>query len=80
MFVSEDMERALVNVVMLEIHGNMTVNYVRLKGLKRDCLYQEQTSGRVYAADALMETGIPLPTAFGEYQAYQYYFKEVEES
>ena len=79
-FVSEDQKEVLFQAVMLEIHGNMTVNYVRLKGLKRDCLYQEQTSGRVYAADALMETGIPLPTAFGEYQAYQYYFKEVEES
>lgn len=28
-FVSEDGKEVLVNVVMLEIHGNMTVNYVK---------------------------------------------------
>ena len=30
-FVSEDGKEVLVNVVMLEIHGNMTVNYVKMK-------------------------------------------------
>ena len=76
-FVSEDGTEALVSVVMLEIHGNMTVNYVRLKGLKSGRSYQEQESGCIYDADALREIGIPLPLEGGEYQAYQYYFKIV---
>ncbi|MFR7475313.1 alpha-galactosidase [Frisingicoccus sp.] len=76
-FVSEDGTEALVSVVMLEIHGNMTANYVRLKGLKSGRSYQEQESGCVYDADALREIGIPLPLKGGEYQAYQYYFKIV---
>lgn len=76
-FVSEDGTEALVSVVMLEIHGNMTANYVRLKGLKSGRSYQEQESGCIYDADALREIGIPLPLKGGEYQAYQYYFKIV---
>lgn len=72
-FVSE----LLVSAVMLEVHGNMTVNYIRLKGLGENCLYQEQKSGRIYASDALMETGIPLPVEMGQYQAYQMYFTRI---
>lgn len=77
-FVSEDGSEVLLQAVMLEIHGNMTVNYVKLKGMESGKMYEEKSSGRIYASDALMETGVPLPTAFGEYQAYQYYFKEVK--
>lgn len=73
-FLSEDGTEALVHAVMLEIHGNMAVRYVKLKGLKSGHLYREMSSGRRYTSDALMETGIPLPAAFGEYQAYQLYF------
>ena len=73
-FVSGDASEVLVNVVMQEIHGNMTQNYIRLKGLLPGCSYQEQESGKVYAAEALMEAGIPVPCRMGEYQAYQMYF------
>lgn len=73
-FLSEDGTEALVHAVMLEIHGNMAVRYVKLKGLKSGCMYREMSSGRLYASDVLMETGIPLPAAFGEYEAYQLYF------
>lgn len=76
-FVSEDGAEILVNAVMLEIHGNMTVNYVRLKGLPEGCMYQEKESGRVYASDALMEAGIALPVEMGEYHAYQLYFSRL---
>ncbi len=74
-FISEDGTEALVSVVMLEIHGNMTVIYVRLKGLESGRSYREQESGCIYDADTLMEIGIPMPMKGGEYQAYQYYFK-----
>lgn len=78
-FVSEDQKEALVNAVVLHVHGNMTVNYVRLKGLAAGCMYKEELSGNVYASDALMEAGLPLPSKMGDYQAYQMYFKKVEE-
>ncbi|MGC8141353.1 GH36 C-terminal domain-containing protein [Salmonella enterica] len=53
---------------------------MRLKGLERNCLYQEEESGKVYASDALMETGIPLPVEMGQYQAYQMYFHKINSS
>ena len=74
-FISEDQSQVLICAVMLEVHGNMPVNYVKPKGLKSGCMYREQVSGRLYAADALMEAGIPLPVTFGEYDAHQMYFE-----
>jgi alpha-galactosidase len=76
-FVSEDGNEVLVNAVMHEMHGNMTVNYVRLKGLTSGKQYQDQESGQIYDADALMEVGIPLPVEPGAYHAYQYYYKGI---
>lgn len=78
MFVSENRERALLNVVMLEIHGSMTVNYVRLKGLKPEGLYEDRASGKCYYGSALMEAGMPLPVEMGEYRAYQTEFCEIQ--
>lgn len=75
MFVSEQADRALVNVVMLEIHGNMTVNYVKLKGLRPDAVYEDTETGMQYYGSALMEAGIPMPIRMEEYPAYQICFK-----
>ena len=79
-FLSEDQSEVLVNVVMQEIHGNMPVTYICLKGLKPGCMYQDTYSEKVYASDALMEAGLPLPDQSGEYRAYQIHFKIVEAS
>ena len=77
-FASEDGKEVLVNVVMLEIHGNMTVNYVKLKGLRAGQFYKDSRTGKIYPAEALMEVGIPMPLEFGEYKAYQIYLEMVE--
>ena len=77
-FVSEDGKEVLVNVVMLEIHGNMTVNYVKMKGLCVGQFYKDSNTGKIYPAEALMEVGIPMPLEFGEYKAYQIYLEMVE--
>ncbi len=74
-FLSEDGSEVLVSAVMQEIHGNMPVTYICLKGLKPGCMYEERSSGKIYASDALMETGIPLPDQSGEYRGYQMHFK-----
>jgi alpha-galactosidase len=73
-YVSKDKSEVLVSAVMQEIHGNMTVNYIRLKGLEDNCTYREENSGKEYNSNALMEAGIPLPIEMGEYKAYQMYF------
>lgn len=71
MFVSEDGTLALVHVVMLEVHGNMIVNYVPMKGLISDAVYEDVDTGRCYYGSALMEAGIPMTADLGEYMAYQ---------
>jgi alpha-galactosidase len=73
-FVSPDAKRVLVSAVMLEIHGNMTVSHVKLKGLKPDYLYKEEKSGKAYYGSVLMNVGLPLPREMGEYPAYQLAF------
>jgi alpha-galactosidase len=70
-FTAEDGTHALVNVVMLEIHGNMLVNYVKLKDLLPDAVYEDSATGRCYSGSALMHAGLPLPIEMGEYHAYQ---------
>ncbi len=63
-------KKVLLNVVMHEIHGNMTVNYVKMKGLCAGQLYLKikywkNLSGR--GADGWRHAALDL----GEYQAYQ---------
>ena len=74
MHVSEDKRKVLMHVVMLENHGNMTVNYVRMRGLLPDAVYEEAETGRSYYGSALMEAGIPMPVELGEHLAYQFVF------
>lgn len=75
MFVSLDRKQVLLYVVMLEIHGNMTVNYVRLKGLIGEGIYRDVQSGQRYSGAALMEAGIPMPVEMGEYLGYRMEFQ-----
>ena len=70
-FVSEDQKEVLLNVVMQEIHENMTVNYVNLQGLKCSAVYRDTETGKTYNGAALMEAGIPMPVEMGEFKAYQ---------
>lgn len=76
--VSEDKQQVLLSVVMQEIHGNMTVNYVRLKGLNPEAVYKDVEKGMCYHGSALMAAGLPMPVEMGEYQAYQIYMQIVE--
>ena len=70
-FVSEDQKEVLLNVVLQEIHGNMTVNYVKFQGLKCSAIYRDTETGKIYNGAALMEAGIPMPVEMGEFKAYQ---------
>ena len=76
-FVSEDKTKVLLNVIMLQMHGNMTVNYVRLLGLKEHSQYREEKTGKVYSGAALMWAGLPLPLESGPYRGYQMYFEMI---
>ena len=71
MFMDGKKEKILLNVVMLESHGNMPVSYVRLKGLEADAVYEDADSKKRYFGSALMEAGLPMPVELKEYPAYQ---------
>ena len=75
MFASSDRKQVLLYVVMLEIHGNMTVNYVRLKEIIGDGIYRNVQTGQRYFGAALMEAGIPMPVEMGEYLGYRMEFR-----
>ncbi|MEZ3428983.1 MAG: alpha-galactosidase [Lachnospiraceae bacterium] len=76
-FVSEDREQVLLSAVMQEIHGNMTVNYIRLKGIDPNAVYRDAETGACYYGSALMAAGIPMPVELGAYRAYQIYMEIV---
>lgn len=73
-FVSRDKKRALFNVVLTESYGNPEVTYIRLRGLAPETIYRELGSGREYYGKTLMEAGVNVPVAMGEYQAFQMEF------
>ena len=78
MVVDGERQNALLNVVMLNIHGNMPVIYVRLDGLEASGRYRDSMTGKIYHGDALMAYGLPIPLKGGDYQAYQILFERVE--
>ena len=77
-FVSEDQREALVQVVGIKKHANMTVDYIKVKGLKENTMYRETTTGKLYNSTALREAGVPKPVLHGEYQAYQWHFVQID--
>lgn len=76
-FVSKDQREVLMSAVAQEIHGYMVIPYVKFRGLKHGKLYQDQETGRIYPADALMDMGIPVLPAREEYAATQMYLKMI---
>ena len=77
-FVSESKAQILLSVVILENHGNMPVNYVKLKGLIEDAVYENIQTGKCYYGSVLMHAGIPLPIELVEYPAYQIELRKKE--
>lgn len=78
MFVSGDKKQALVNVVRLDVEGNMAATYIRLKGLNKESVYIDDATGKVYTGVALMEAGMPIAFPKAEYESYQIALTEVE--
>ena len=77
-FISKDQTEVLMSAVAQEVHGYMLIPYVKFRGLKRGCMYQDQATGKVYPADALIDMGLPVIPSKEEYAATQMYLKMVE--
>jgi alpha-galactosidase len=70
-FVLKDKSEALLNVILLEKHGNQPALYVRLKGLDPEANYSVEGTDEVYRGSSLMNAGLPLPNMQDEYQPWQ---------
>lgn len=77
MVVDHEKKTALLSVVMLNIHANMPVIYVKLEGLDEKAVYKDNASGKIYAGEAMMAYGLPIQQRVGNYQAYQILFEVV---
>ncbi len=80
MVVDREQRTALLSVVILNMHGNMPVIYIKPDGLNRNLKYRNHETGAVYDGDALMSYGLPLSLELGDYRAYQILFEAVDET
>lgn len=78
-FASKDGSEALLNVVVISPEANPAPIHVRLRGLKEEAVYLEETEGKRYGGAALMYGGFTLPILKGDYSAAQYHFVEKEQ-
>lgn len=76
-FVSEDKKQALVHGMIFRTEANMLRYPVRLRGLDGAKQYRLNETGQIYTGQALMEAGILLPKAWGDYVPVELYFTEV---
>ncbi len=68
-YVSEDGANVLINAVVILNHGNMPPVYVTPRGLTPGTLYRDDETGKIYPADALMDSGLPLEAPKGDYES-----------
>ena len=74
----EDGSEAVVSAVVLKVEGYGVANYVVPRGLTPGARYREEFSGAVYAADALMDMGVPLPVGSAPYMSRMFRFTRID--
>ncbi|MGX8702883.1 MAG: alpha-galactosidase [Lachnospiraceae bacterium] len=77
-FVSEDKNRALVNLVMDIAQPNAYPLHIRLKGLDPDAVYRIEEAEGIYTGAALMYAGYSYPRVLGDYPSAQIHLTKVE--
>ena len=77
-FVSENQEKALLNIVTLDTACNPATYYVKMKGLNPKGKYQKVGTNEVYSGAALMHAGLPIPRMKDEYEGIQVEFIQIE--
>lgn len=76
-FVAQDQSQALVHGMIFRTEANMLRYPVRLQGLAAGKRYRLEGAEQEYTGTALMEAGILLPRAWGDYTSVELVFTEV---
>ena len=76
-FVSEDKKQVLVHGMIFRTEANMLRYPVRLRGLDAAKKYRLDETRKIFTGKALMEAGILLPKAWGDYVPVELYFTQV---
>ena len=76
-YLSRDGSVALVNVVVLLNHGNMPQIYITPRGLTSGTFYRDVDNGKIYASDALMDSGFPLKMPKSDFEGYTFRFERL---
>lgn len=80
-FVSEDLKETLVNVVVTKVRANKLSLIIKLKGLCKNKKYyiDNYNPNIIYTGEMLMNGGISINNPVGNFPAYQFYIKSIEE-
>ena len=68
--ISDNLEEVLVNIVMLETHGNMQPVFVRLKGLETGAMYEDAATKKVYPSEVFNAYWATIYARDGRVQEY----------
>lgn len=79
LFVSQDRDQAMLEVVTTDAHFKAPTEYVTLKGLDPDGFYRDIESGRIRSGAALMSGGLFLPRFDEEYSSWILRLERVED-
>ncbi len=69
--------RAIVCAVLQDFHANLPALYIRPRGLTPGAVYRGRETGLLYPADALADTGFPLPLSLRAYDSFVLHLERV---
>ena len=78
MYVSENRDKALLNVVMREAEGNAMPVKVPLRGLLPEASYRCSLTGAVHSGAVWMACGLTLPVIYWQYESETVEFERVQ--
>lgn len=76
-YVSPDQTKTLIQGMIYRTEPNMLRYPVRLRGLDPDKQYRLREDGRIYSGNALINGGILLPKAEGDYVPVEMYLEQI---
>lgn len=77
-YVSQDKKKVLVQGMIFQTEPNMLRYPIHLRGLDPDKKYRLREDGIIYSGNALMNGGILMPKAWGDYVPVEMYLEAID--